>query len=148
MPQGAILAIDAGTTGVTAALVDQEGAVVASGYRELTQYYPFPGWVEHDAEQIWQAALLAAAEALAAAPAHVPMAVGIASQRETFLFWDRHTGMPLHRAIVWQCRRSSTICDELRAGGVETEIMRKTGLRLDPYFSGTKVLWLTRADAQ
>jgi len=142
----AILAIDAGTTGVTALLVDHAGAVRASGYRELTQYYPRPGWVEHDADEIWQASLAAAGDCLVKGPAHRPIAVGVANQRETLLFWDRRGGEPLHRAIVWQCRRSAAICEELRAAGLEAEVARKTGLRLDPYFSGTKALWLTRRD--
>jgi glycerol kinase len=143
----AILAIDAGTTSVTALLVDHDGVVVGRGYRGVESYYPFPGWVEQDAEQIWLAVQSAVAESFAAAPDHTPSAVGVANQRETCLFWDRRTGKPLHRAIVWQCRRSAEICNELRAQGVEPEIERKTGLRLDPYFSGTKALWLTRTDA-
>ncbi len=146
MAEDVILAIDTGTTGVTALLVDHSGAVRARGYRELTQYYPRPGWVEHDAIEIWEAVLSAAGEALAAAPDCAPIAVGVANQRETLLFWDRKDGRPLHRAIVWQCRRSESICRELRDAGMEAEIRRKTGLRLDPYFSGTKALWLCRND--
>ncbi|HEY7270685.1 MAG TPA: glycerol kinase GlpK [Dehalococcoidia bacterium] len=140
----AVLAIDAGTTGVTSLLVGHDGAVLARGYREFPQHYPRPGWVEHDAEEIWQATLAAAADALAHSPEARPIAVGITNQRETFLFWDRASGRPLHNAIVWQCRRSAAICDELRAAGLEPEVRRKTGLLLDPYFSGTKALWLTR----
>ncbi len=146
MTTDAILAIDAGTTGVTTLLVGHDGAVLAQGYREMRQIYPQPGWVEHDADDIWQATLGAIAEALAAAPEARPIAIGIANQRETCLFWDRKAGRPLHNAIVWQCRRSAAICDELRARGLEPEIAAKTGLRLDPYFSGTKALWLTRND--
>jgi glycerol kinase len=146
MAADAILAIDAGTTGVTALLVDHDGAVRASGYRELTQYYPQPGWVEHDANEIWAATLTAVGDCLASAPDTRPIALGVANQRETLLFWDRRSGEPLHRAIVWQCRRSAAICEELRAAGLEPELARKTGLRLDPYFSGTKTLWLTRRD--
>jgi len=141
-----ILAIDAGTTGVTALLVDHAGAVRAQGYHELTQHYPRPGWVEQDATEIWEATLASAGDALAAAPNCVPIALGVANQRETLLFWDRKDGRPLHRAIVWQCRRSDSICQELRDAGIEDEIRRKTGLRLDPYFSGTKALWLCRED--
>jgi glycerol kinase len=141
-----ILAIDAGTTGVTALLVDHAGAVRAQGYRELTQHYPRPGWVEQDATEIWEATLSSAGDALASAPDCLPIAVGISNQRETLLFWDRKDGRPLHPAIVWQCRRSESICQELRDADVEDEIRRKTGLRLDPYFSGTKVLWLCRED--
>jgi glycerol kinase len=112
----------------------------------VTQRYPRPGWVEHDAEEIWQATLAATADCLAAAPDVRPIAIGVANQRETLLFWDRRNGEPLQRAIVWQCRRSAEICEELRAAGLEPEVARKTGLRLDPYFSGTKALWLTRQD--
>src|SRR3954469_22720577 len=141
----AILAIDAGTTGVTCVLVDHEGVVHARGYREFEQFFPQPGWVEHDAEGIWQAVLEATSQALAAGQVYAPTAIGIANQRETCLFWDR-SGRPLHRAIVWQCRRSAGICVELRGQGLEPQISRHTGLRFDPYFSGTKALWLTRND--
>ena len=140
----AVLAIDAGTSGVAALLVDQQGVVVAQGYRELKQYYPSPGWVEHDAEEIWQAVLSAVAAARAQAPQRGIIAIGVANQRETCLFWDRRTGEPEHRAVVWQCRRSAAICGELNAAGLEPELQRRTGLRLDPYFSGTKALWLLR----
>jgi glycerol kinase len=145
--EDAILAIDAGTTGVTALVVDHDGAIAATGYREITQHYPQPGWVEHDAEEIWQMVLVAVGDALARAPEHRPVAIGIANQRETCLFWDRKTGAPLHNAIVWQCRRSAPICDELRATGIEPALRQRTGLRLDPYFSGTKALWLRRNDS-
>jgi glycerol kinase len=147
MAEDAILAIDAGTTGVTALLVDHDGGVRARGYRELTQYYPRPGWVEHDPEEIWAATLSAVEDALVATPDCTPVAIGVANQRETMLFWDRADGRPLHRAIVWQCRRSEPICRELEEAGLEPELRRKTGLRLDPYFSGTKALWLRREDA-
>ena len=147
MTEGAILAVDAGTTGVRTLLLDRSGVAVGQGYRELTQYYPFPGWVEHDAGEIWRAAQASIADAMRSAPEHFPIALGIANQRETCLFWERDSGKPLHRAVVWQCRRSTGICDELKAGGLEPEIIEKTGLRLDPYFSGTKALWLTRHDA-
>ncbi len=147
MAEAVILAIDAGTTGVTALLVDHAGEIRARGYRELTQYYPKPGWVEHDPNEIWNATLSAAGDALSVRADCAPIAMGIASQRETLLFWDRKDGRPLHRAIVWQCRRSEPICQELRSAGLEPDVNRKTGLRLDPYFSGTKALWLSRDDA-
>ena len=131
---------------MTALLVDHDGSVVGQGCREIRQYYPQPGWVEHDAEDIWQAVHGAVKDALDAAPDWAPVAIGIANQRETCLFWDRLSGKPLQRAIVWQCRRSASICEELRAAGLEPEIARKTGLRLDPYFSGTKALWLIHND--
>jgi len=139
-----VLAIDAGTTGITTLLVDHEGGVAARGYCEITQYYPQPGWVEHDPEEIWRATLTSLDAALAAAPDCSPIAMGLSNQRETMLFWDRATGEPVHRAIVWQCRRSAAICEDLRASGIEDDVMRKTGLRFDPYFSGTKALWLRR----
>jgi glycerol kinase len=142
-----ILSVDAGTTGVTVLLVDHDAAVQAQGYREFPQYFPQPGWVEHDAEEIWRAVLAAMADALAMAPDYRPIAIGITNQRETCLFWDRTTGTPLHNAIVWQCRRSAPICEELCATGIEPGLQRRTGLRLDPYFSGTKALWLRRNDA-
>jgi glycerol kinase len=143
MPE-AVLAIDAGTSGITALLVGKDGRILSRGYREFPQHYPRPGWVEHDPEEIWQAALAAASLALHAAPEAKPVALGITNQRETFLFWDRGSGRPLHNAIVWQCRRSAAICDELRSRGLEDDVRRKTGLLLDPYFSGTKCLWLAR----
>jgi glycerol kinase len=145
MPNEAILAIDAGTTGITVVLVDRNGLVQARGYSEVEQFFPQPGWVEHDADGIWRAVLDATSQALAAVEGYVPTAIGIANQRETCLFWDR-AGRPLHRAIVWQCRRSAAICTELRDQRLEPRIARRTGLRLDPYFSGTKALWLTRND--
>ncbi len=144
MPTDVVLAVDAGTTGVTALLVDHEGVVRARGYREIRQYYPQPGWVEHDPEEIWRATLASVEAVLQAAPDCHPVALGLSNQRETMLFWDRVTGEPVHRAIVWQCRRSAAICEELRDAGLEAEVARKTGLRFDPYFSGTKALWLRR----
>jgi glycerol kinase len=140
---GAILAIDAGTTGITVLVVGEDGGVLSRGYREFPQHYPKPGWVEHDPDEIWQATLAAAGDALNATDA-APVAIGITNQRETFLYWDRATGRPLHNAIVWQCRRSAALCEELKASGIEAEIRRKTGLLIDPYFSGTKTLWLAR----
>jgi glycerol kinase len=128
-------------------LVGHDGAIRGRGYREISQHYPQPGWVEQDAEEIWQTTLAVIAEALASAPDCRPIAVGVTNQRETMLFWDRQTGRPCHPAVVWQCRRSASICEELRGAGLEPEIARKTGLRLDPYFSGTKALWLLHQDA-
>jgi glycerol kinase len=140
-----ILAIDAGTTGVTTLLIDHDGNVLGRGYKQITQYYPQPGWVEQDGIQIWQAVLDAVGEVLQATPEANPIAVGLANQRETLLVWERESGRPLYRAIVWQCRRSEPICQELRELGIEAEISEKTGLRLDAYFSGTKALWLIRS---
>jgi glycerol kinase len=147
MPGDYVLALDQGTTGSTALLVDAEGAVRARGYRELPQYFPQPGWVEHDPDEIWETQLAAAADALAAArvsPREVA-AIGIANQRETTLLWERASGRPVHRAIVWQCRRSAALCDRMRADGLEPLVRERTGLVCDAYFSGTKIAWLLDA---
>jgi glycerol kinase len=138
---GAVIAIDVGTTGVRAVAVNELGRPVARAYREFTQYYPRPGWVEHDAEEIWQA--VAASVALVAGQLDGPVAaIGITNQRETTLLWDRHTGRPLHRAIVWQDRRTAGRCQELQNLGHLDWIRDRTGLVLDPYFSATKIEWL------
>ncbi|HZG96132.1 MAG TPA: glycerol kinase GlpK [Mycobacteriales bacterium] len=138
MPQ--ILAIDAGTTGVTALLVDDKGATVRRGYREFDQHYPRPGWVEHRPEDIWQAVLGACGDVVD--PGDPPVAVGITNQRETAVLWDRADLTAPCNAIVWQDRRTAAICDRLRADGVEPAVTEATGLRLDPYFTGTKLTWL------
>jgi len=139
-----ILALDQGTTGSTALVVDPDGRVLARGYAELPQYFPRPGWVEHDPGEIWstveQAARAALSEARVAATEIA--AVGITNQRETTVVWERATSAPIHRAIVWQCRRTAPMCDRLRAAGVEPLVREKTGLVLDAYFSGTKIRWL------
>jgi glycerol kinase len=143
-----VLALDQGTTGSTALVVDAEGSVRARGYRELPQYFPQPGWVEHDPEEIWQSQLAAAEAALASArvsPRDVA-AVGITNQRETTILWERATGRPVHRAIVWQCRRSAPLCEQMRADGLEPLVRERTGLVCDAYFSGTKIAWLLDAD--
>jgi glycerol kinase len=142
-----VLALDQGTTGSTALVVGEDGAVLGRGYRELPQYYPQPGWVEHDPAEIWATQLAAARTALAqarVAPREVA-AIGITNQRETTLLWDRRTGEPVHRAIVWQCRRSAPLCERLRAAGLEPLVRARTGLVLDAYFSGTKIAWLLDA---
>ncbi len=139
-----VLALDQGTTGSTALVVDPDGRVRARGYAELPQYFPRPGWVEHDPEEIWATVERAARAALAEARivgAEVA-AIGIANQRETTIVWDRASGAPIHRAIVWQCRRTAPTCDRLRAQGVEPLVRDRTGLVLDAYFSGTKIRWL------
>lgn len=136
-----VLAIDAGTTGVTALVVSPQGGVVGRGYRELTQHYPKPGWVEHDAEEIFARTIEAAREAIAASAVR-PTALGITNQRETVVLWDRATGRPVHRAIVWQDRRTADRCVDLAPrGGRITEL---TGLVVDAYFSATKLEWLLR----
>ncbi|HEX7956367.1 MAG TPA: glycerol kinase GlpK, partial [Pyrinomonadaceae bacterium] len=141
---GLVLAIDQGTTGTTALVFDRECRVRGRGYREFTQHFPRPGWVEHDAEEIWRVSLAAAADALSAAGAEARdlRAVGVTNQRETVVAWSRATSAPLARAIVWQDRRTAPLCDELKARGLEETIRAKTGLVLDPYFSGTKLSWL------
>ncbi|HEY2301221.1 MAG TPA: glycerol kinase GlpK [Acidimicrobiales bacterium] len=136
-----VIAIDAGTTGVRALAVNEWGRPVARAYREFAQHYPRPGWVEHDAEEIWQA--VAASVARVAGELEDPVAaIGITNQRETTVAWDRDTGRPLHRAIVWQDRRTAARCSELDRLGYLDLIRDRTGLVLDPYFSATKIEWL------
>jgi len=137
----AVLALDQGTTGSTALLVGDDGAVRGRGYREIRQHYPQPGWVEHDPEEIWEATVAAARAALGA---ERPAAVGITNQRETVVVWDRATGTPLHRALVWQDRRTAARCRELKAAHGVEDLARRTGLVWDPYFSATKIEWLLR----
>ncbi|HEY3096758.1 MAG TPA: glycerol kinase GlpK [Acidimicrobiia bacterium] len=138
------LAIDAGTTGVRTFAVDEHGKPIASSYREFPQHFPRPGWVEHDPEEIWNATLdtLADTRAKLAVEDLSVATIGITNQRETAVVWDRRTGRPLHRAIVWQDRRTAGRCDELRAAGKEPLIRERTGLVLDSYFSATKLEWL------
>lgn len=138
-----ILAIDQGTTGTTVLIFDKEGHPVCRGYQEFPQHYPRPGWVEHDAEEIWQATQDAIAEALyGPVAADEIAAIGITNQRETTVAWNRHTGRPEGTAIVWQCRRTAPICERLKREGLAPLFRRKTGLLLDPYFAGTKMTWL------
>ena len=143
MPE-AILSIDQGTTGSTVLLIDHESNIIGRGYRELEQIYPKPGWLEHDPAQIWTTVIQAIEEALARSPVEPEdiQAIGITNQRETSIIWNRGTGQKYHNAIVWQCRRTAEICDELKEAGREDLFTRKTGLLLDPYFSGTKLKWL------
>ena len=137
-----VLAIDAGTTGVTAVVVSPQGKVVAKGYQEFAQHFPKPGWVEHAPEEIWQATLEATREVLTKVDAAELTALGITNQRETIVLWDRETLGSPRRAIVWQDRRTADICTRLRDEGHEARVSELTGLRLDPYFSGTKLMWL------
>ncbi|HVF54135.1 MAG TPA: glycerol kinase GlpK [Actinomycetota bacterium] len=138
-----ILAIDAGTTGITVLVVDATGRVRGRAYSEFTQHFPQPGWVEHDAAEIWSitSAVATAALADAAIGTQALAGIGITNQRETTVLWDRSTGMPVAPAIVWQCRRSASICERLRGEGLEAELRARTGLVLDPYFSATKIVW-------
>jgi len=140
----AVLAIDQGTTGSTCLLIDEAGQVRARAYSEFTQHYPRPGWVEHDAEEIWRVTATLAREALAAGRRdHLDVVgIGITNQRETTVVWDRASGKPLHRAIVWQDRRTAERCRSLKQDGREPWVRERTGLVLDPYFSGTKVEWI------
>jgi glycerol kinase len=139
-----ILALDQGTTSSRALVVAADGSVVASAQREIAQHYPRPGWVEHDAEEIWATQLATATEAMARAgiaPDQVA-GLGVTNQRETVVLWDRATGRPLAPAIVWQDRRTSGHCERLREAGAEDRVRALTGLVLDPYFSATKLAWL------
>ncbi len=138
-----ILALDQGTTGSTALVVAPDGRVLGRGYREIPQFYPEPGRVEHDAEILFRSAVDAGRDALRAAAVKVD-AIGITNQRETLVLWDRETLAPIGRAIVWQDRRTAARCAELRAAGHEARLREKTGLLLDPYFSATKLEWLLR----
>jgi glycerol kinase len=137
-----ILAIDQGTTGTTCLVFDEDGELAGRAYREFEQHFPRPGWVEHDAAEIWEVTEAVAGEALDDAGTGELHAIGITNQRETVCVWDPSTGEPLHRALVWQDRRTAERCDELRAAGHEPLIRERTGLVLDPYFSGTKIEWL------
>ncbi|GAA3736483.1 glycerol kinase GlpK [Salinactinospora qingdaonensis] len=140
-----VLTIDAGTTGVTALVVSEDGGVLSRGYEEFPQHYPESGWVEHVPEEIWQATLAACQSALDTA-AEAPSCVGITNQRETAVLWDRRRFTAPRRAIVWQDRRTAGICAELRGAGHEQRVSEITGLRLDPYFTATKLTWLARND--
>jgi glycerol kinase len=139
-----ILAIDQGTTGTNCIVFDEDGRPAGRAYREFTQHFPRPGWVEHDAAEIWDVTQAVAGEALERAGNPSLAGIGITNQRETVVAWDRRTGEPLHRAIVWQDRRTTARCDELREAGHEPLVRERTGLVLDPYFSGTKIEWLLR----
>jgi glycerol kinase len=139
-----VLAIDQGTTGSAALLVDHDLRVLGRAKREYPQIYPRPGWVEHNPEDIWQSTMASVREVLSGSgvsPKEIA-AIGITNQRETSLLWDRETGKPVHNAIVWQCRRTADLCTQLKNEGLEQEFRSRTGLVLDPYFSGTKVRWM------
>jgi glycerol kinase len=139
-----VLALDEGTTSARALVFDDSGAIRAVAQRAIAQHFPKPGWVEHDPEEIWATQMAVAVEALARAglrPRDLA-AVGITNQRETTIIWDRASGAPIHRAIVWQDRRTADACDKLRAAGADKTIRDKTGLILDAYFSGTKIAWI------
>lgn len=139
-----LLALDQGTTSSRAIVFRDDAAIVGLAQREFTQLYPQPGWVEHDPREIWATQVAVAIQALGEAglaPSRIA-ALGVTNQRETTIVWDRRTGEPVYNAIVWQDRRTADFCAQLKAAGVETEVQRRTGLLLDPYFSGTKISWL------
>src|SRR5262249_22141387 len=139
-----LLAIDQGTTSTRAILFDAALTPVGTAQREFPQIYPAPGLVEHDPEAIWMSTVATVREVLARTGARTGdlAALGITNQRETTIVWDRHTGRPLHNAIVWQDRRTAAACDALRQAGHEPAVADRTGLLLDPYFSATKIAWL------
>ena len=139
-----IMALDAGTTSNRCILFNEKGEMCSVAQREFTQYFPKPGWVEHDADEIWASQLGVAVEAMnmIGASAEEIAAIGITNQRETVIVWDKHTGIPVYHAIVWQCRRTSEDCDALKSKGLTEKFKQKTGLVIDAYFSATKVKWI------
>jgi len=141
-----VVAIDQGTTSCRAIVFDHEANIVNTAQKEFTQFFPQSGWVEHDAEEIWETQWEVLKQAVQAVPIEEIAAIGITNQRETAVVWDKQTGKPLHPAIVWQCRRTSAMCEELRSRGWEETIRAKTGLLLDAYFSGTKLKWILDSD--
>jgi glycerol kinase len=144
MPADHLLALDQGTSSSRAIVFHRDGRIVAMAQREFRQIFPQPGWVEHDANEIWATQQAVAKEALAKAQLDASgiAAIGITNQRETTLLWNRRTGQPIANAIVWQDRRTAAFCEQLRAQGLEPVVQRSTGLRIDPYFAGTKLRWL------
>ena len=139
-----IMALDAGTTSNRCILFDEKGEICSIAQKEFTQYFPKPGWVEHDANEIWSSQLGVAVEAMAklGIGADDIAAIGITNQRETTIVWDKSTGEPVYNAIVWQCRRTSEYCDTLKDKGLTDKFREKTGLIIDAYFSGTKLKWI------
>ena len=139
-----VMALDAGTTSNRCILFNKKGEMCSVAQREFHQYFPKPGWVEHDADEIWASMLGVAVEAMnmIGAEAADIAAIGITNQRETAIVWDKNTGDPVYHAIVWQCRRTSEYCDSLKAKGLTESFRQKTGLVIDAYFSGTKVKWI------
>lgn len=145
------MALDQGTTGSTCLIMGQDGRILGRGYAEFTQHFPRPGWVEHDPEEIWAVTTRVARQALTAARSRTAIrleGVGITNQRETLVLWDRETLRPLGRAIVWQDRRTAALCRELKEAGHEDDVRERTGLLLDPYFTGTKLTWRFREDPE
>ena len=139
-----ILSLDQGTTSSRAMLFNKKGEVVHVAQKEFTQYFPKPGWVEHNASEIWGSILAVIASCLSESGVHADQieAIGITNQRETAVVWEKATGKPVYNAIVWQSRQTSGICEELKAKGLNDTFRDKTGLLIDAYFSGTKVKWI------
>lgn len=139
-----VMALDSGTTSNRCILFNQQGEICSMAQKEFTQFFPKPGWVEHDAGEIWSTQLGVAVEAMSkiGATAQDIAAIGITNQRETTVVWDKETGEPVNRAIVWQCRRTSEYCDSLKEKGLTDSFRLKTGLVIDAYFSGTKLKWI------
>ena len=139
-----VMALDSGTTSNRCILFNQQGEICSMAQKEFTQFFPKPGWVEHDAGEIWSTQLGVAVEAMSkiGATAQDIAAIGITNQRETTVVWDKETGEPVNRAIVWQCRRTSEYCDSLKEKGLTESFRTKTGLVIDAYFSGTKLKWI------
>ena len=141
---GFILAIDQGTTSTKSSLIDSSGLIIGSSYQEIKQYFPSPGWVEHDPEEIFQSVIDTVENLLdefEISPTNIK-SIGITNQRETTLIWDRETGKPIYNAIVWQCRRSTEICQKYEDMGLKDKIHNVTGLTVDPYFCASKITWL------
>lgn len=139
-----VMALDAGTTSNRSILFNEKGEICSVAQKEFTQYFPKPGWVEHDANEIWSSQLGVAVEAMnkIGAAAEDIAAIGITNQRETAVVWDKSTGEPVYHAIVWQCRRTAEYCDELKEKGYTEMFRKKTGLIIDAYFAGTKIKWI------
>ena len=139
-----VVSLDQGTTSSRAIIFNHDGDIVGTSQREFTQHYPQPGWVEHDPMEIWatQSSVLTEVLAKTGIPSDEVAALGITNQRETTVVWDKNTGRPVYNAIVWQCRRTTDICEQLKKAGLESHIRETTGLVLDAYFSGTKIKWI------
>ena len=139
-----VMALDAGTTSNRCILFNEKGEICSVAQKEFKQYFPKPGWVEHNANEIWSSQLGVAVEAMSKIDAEAAdiAAIGITNQRETAIVWDKTTGEPVYHAIVWQCRRTAEYCDELKAQGYTEMFRKKTGLIIDAYFSGTKIKWI------
>ena len=137
-----ILALDQGTTSSRAIVFDRQGDIVGRGQYPFTQHYPRAGWVEHDPMEIWRTQAQAAADAIAGLPIGSIAGIGVTNQRETTIIWDKATGEPVYNAIVWQCRRTAELCEELKRRGLSERIQSTTGLLIDAYFSATKIRWI------